>query len=67
MKSKVYFIPVTESENISAIAKKGASVVKRTFAFLILGICVFFSSGCAVLGVALSAAAAYGLYQATNK
>ena len=42
-------------------------MVKKIFAFIILGTFMFFSSGCALLGTAASAAAAYGIYKATKK
>lgn len=42
-------------------------MVKKILAFIILGTFMFFSSGCALLGVAASAAAAYGIYKATKK
>lgn len=41
--------------------------MKKTFIFVILGALLLFSSGCALLGAAASAAAAYGIYQATKK
>lgn len=42
-------------------------MVKKILAFVILGTFMFFSSGCALLGAAASAAAAYGIYKATKK
>jgi hypothetical protein len=37
------------------------------FAWVILVLSVVSASGCALIGTALSAAAAYGIYQATKK
>jgi hypothetical protein len=42
-------------------------MIKKIFAFIILGAFMFFSSGCALVGAAASAAAAYGIYKATKK
>jgi len=43
-------------------------MLKKIFGFVFLGALVFSMSGCgAILGTALSAAAAYGVYQATRK
>lgn len=43
-------------------------MLKKTCRFIVLGVFVFFTSGCgAILGTALSAAAAYGVYYATKK
>lgn len=42
-------------------------MTKRLFAFILLGTLVLFSAGCSLLSTALSAAAAYGIYQATRK
>jgi len=42
-------------------------MIKKTFRFIILGTLLLFTSGCALLGIAASAAASYGIYQATRK
>lgn len=43
-------------------------MLKKMVAVLMLSIFVFLGSGCtALLGAALSAGAAYGIYQATRK
>ena len=41
-------------------------MIKKTFKFITLGILLLSTSGCALLGIAASAAASYGIYQATK-
>lgn len=40
---------------------------KRGFGFVMVMVLCLLSSGCALVGTALSAAAAYGIYMATKK
>ena len=40
---------------------------KRIYYLMLIGSLLFFTSGCALVSTALSAAAAYGIYQATKK
>ena len=40
---------------------------KKTCGFIMIMLLCLLSSGCAVIGTAVSAAAAYGIYQATKK
>ena len=47
--------------------QKGACMTRKNFRFIILGILLLSTSGCALLGIAASAAASYGIYQATRK
>lgn len=42
-------------------------MLKRVCGLILISAFLFLSSGCALLGTALSAAAAYGIYQATRK
>jgi len=41
-------------------------MMRKSFRFIILGILLLSTSGCALLGIAASAAASYGIYQATK-
>lgn len=40
---------------------------KKILNMIVLGSFVFFVSGCSLLGTAISAGVAYGIYQATKK
>lgn len=43
-------------------------MLKKIFSFMVLGACMFSMSGCAaIIGTAITAAASYGIYQATRK
>ena len=47
--------------------QKGVCMMRRNLRFIVLGILLLSTSGCALLGIAASAAASYGIYQATRK
>lgn len=49
------------------IIYQGGRIMKKLFAIIVLGYLLLFTSGCALIGTALSAAAAYGIYKATDR
>ena len=46
---------------------RGGLMFKKICGFVMVMVLCLLSSGCALVGTALSAAAAYGIYQATHK